>query len=387
MNRRWLLCMLMSAACAGGKTSTPSTPAKPAAPDPGLSWRGDTTLARVLAVMTLGRRELALSDTLASLDDFFDIKLAALVSDSTAPPLIRTNAILLLADRRVPNLMPYLNALEDPDERVRAAAIVGLKNDLAESRALEGLVKAGLDDPSRLVQAKALEALADLDVATLHAYLARTKDPTLRKIALDLLSAAENRGAPLEPKDSTGRLERAGPEGRTVVYRPSSRWPNWDASAGDLFIVGPKRDTTRIGNVEVVGNVLPAFFSIDGHHLVYEAAREIHVRDLQTGADRVVGAGIAPRLLPFSETFVFLRQKGAPVTQGVNTAFKYEVTRGSFTEPRNDVVGELTANSRFEMKGYYSPARWMRVRESGGSFFLFGDGIELFKLPDPFAVK
>ena len=385
MNRFWLLCLLLSTACAGRTTTTSTAPA-PAA-DPGLSWRGDTTMARVLAVMTLGRRELALSDTLASIDPYFDIKLAQLVADTTAPPLIRTNAILLLADRRVPNLMAYLNALSDPDERVRAAAVVGLKNDLSESRQLEGLVKAALDDPSTLVQTKALEALADVDVATLHAYMARAKDPTLRTIAADLIVAAENRGSPLTPKDSTGRLEHTGPEGRKLLYRPISRWPSWESSWGELLVIGAKRDTTRIsGNVEVVGNVVPAYFSIDGRYVVYESAREIHVRDLQTGADRVVGAGIAPRLLPFSDSFVFVRPKGQPTTTAVQTTIKYDVLRSWFGEPKDKVVGELTATATLEKKGYYSPVRWMRVRESNGAFFLFGDMTQ-FKLPDPFAEK
>ena len=338
--------------------------------------------------MTLGRRELALSDTLASIDEYFDIKLADLVADTTAPPLIRTNAILLLADRRVPNLIAYLNALSDPDERVRAAAGVGLKNDLGESRDLEGLVKAALDDPSTLVQMKALEALADVDVLTLHAYLARVKDPTLRTITADLITAAENRGAPLLPKDSTGRLEHTGPEGQKLFYRPVSRWTRWEASWGELFVIGAKRDTTRIsGNVEVVDNVLPAFFSIDGRYVVYESAREIRVRDLRSGADRVVGAGIAPRLLPFSESFIYLRPKGQPMTSGVKTAIKYEVVRGWFADSKDKVVGELTANATFERKGYYSPVRWMRVRESNGVFSLQGEGMDLFKLPDPFAEK
>ena len=385
MNRLWLLCLLLSTACAG-RSSTPAAPAPP--PDPGLAWRGDTTLARVLAVMTLGRRELTLSDTLASIDPYFDLKLAELLADTSVPPLIRTNAILLLADRRVPNLMAYLTALEDPDERVRAAAVVGLKNDLAESRDLEGLVKAALADPSSLVQAKALEALADVDVATLREYVARAKDATLRGIAVELITAAENRGAPLLAKDSTGRLEHTGPAGRTLLYRPVSRWPNWQASWGELFVIGAKRDTTRIStNVEVVGDVVPAFFSIDGRYLVYEADREVRVRDLQTGAQRVVGAGIAPRVLPFSESFVFLRPKGQPVTTGVNTAIKYEVLRAWFVEPKDKLLGELSATANYQSKGYYSPARWMRVRENNGAFFLQGEVMPQFKLPDPFTEK
>ncbi len=338
--------------------------------------------------MTMGRRELTLSDTLASIDPEFDLKLGRLLSEATAPPLIRTNAILLLGDRRAPGLMPYLNALSDQDERVRAAAVVALKNNLSESRDLEGLVRGALEDRSTLVQTKALEALADLDVSTLRAYLARTTDTTLRQIATDLVSAAENRGAPLMVKDSTGRMEHTGPEGRVLIFKPTSRWPQWESSAGEVFVTTGKRDTTRVsGNVEAVANVVPAFFSIDGHYLVYETAREIHVRDLQTGADRLVGAGIAPRLLPFSESFVYLRQKGQATTSGINTSFKYEVVRGWFAEARDKVTGEVTVNASFERKGYYSPARWMRIRESSGAFFLYGESMDLFRLPDPFTEK
>jgi hypothetical protein len=263
-----------------------------------------------------------------------------------------------------------------------------MKNQVGETRELEDLIRGALEDSSTLVQAKALEALADLDIITLRTYLARTTDPTLRNIATDLVSAAENRGAGLMATDSTGRLAHTGPTGRTLIYRPTSRWPSWDASAGDLFVTGAKKDTAKIsGNVEVVSGVVPAFFSIDGRYLVYEAAREVHVRDLQSGADRLIGAGIAPRLMPFSETFVYLRQKEKPMSNVAQTSFKYEVVRGWFAEPKESVLGDVTVVASYDKKGYYSPARWMRIRESGGAFFLSVATMEPFKLPDPFTGK
>jgi hypothetical protein len=386
-NKSWLLLLLaVGAGCASHKAETKAP--TPAAPDPGLSWRGDTTLARVLAVMTMGARELTLSDTLASVDGEFDYKLARILSEGSAPPLIRTNAILLLGDRGAPGIVPYLDALGDPDERVRAAAVVAMKNQVGETRELEDLIRGALEDSSKLVQAKALEALADLDITTLRTYLARTTDPTLRNIATDLVSAAENRGAGLTATDSTGRLAHTGPAGRTIIYRPKSRWPGWDASAGDLFVTGAKKDTAKISaNVEVVSGVVPAFFSIDGRYLVYEAAREVHVRDLQSGSDRLIGAGIAPRLMPFSESFVYLRQKEKPMSNVAQTSFKYEVVRGWFAEPKESVLGDVTVVASYDKKGYYSPARWMRIRESDGAFFLSVATMEPFKLPDPFTGK
>jgi hypothetical protein len=38
-----------------------------------------------------------------------------------------------------------------------------------------------------------------------------------------------------------------------------------------------------------------------------------------------------------------------------------------------------------EVRGNYSPVRWLRVREADGRFYLVGEDVDVFELPDPFA--
>lgn len=383
MLNRWILpALVLTFGCA-----TRSAP--PAAPvDPALSWRADTILAPILAVPTLGTRQFELADSLAGIDPEFDARVAQIVSDTSAPALIRTNAILLLGDRKVEDVGAFLDALAAADERVRAAAVVGLRNYLTTWSTAPSLVQEALDDSSALVQAKALEVLADSDVDALRAYLTTARMPELRKVALDLLQIAENRGARLVPKDPSGRFERVGPDGRTLVFGPDQTWPNWDAYAGELMVIGPRRDTLRVArSVEVVGNVVPAFFSIDGRYLVYESARQIHVRDLQTGTDRRIDDGVAPRTMPFSESFLYLRPVEAPEPVRSGTRLKYKVVRAWFAEDRKKEIGEITATAKADYRGNYSPVRWMRVRETDGAFFLAGETMDPFRLPDPFSEK
>jgi hypothetical protein len=177
--------------------------------------------------------------------------------------------------------------------------------------------------------------------------------------------------------------------GITVRYTPRQSWPEWGASVGTLSLARNGAAPIDVaGEVEVVGNVVPAFVSSDGRSVVYENARNIHLRDLVSGADRVISPGIAPRPYPFTDTFVFLRPESKPaVDDPVNgTQVFYEVMRMPFSgAEKPDLIGQVTASTKFGVRGAYSPARWMRVRESEGGFWLEGQGVSMFVLPDPFA--
>jgi hypothetical protein len=229
---------------------------------------------------------------------------------------------------------------------------------------------------------KALEALADADVALLREVAATSKDAGVQKIATDLLIAAEDRGAPLGA-DSSGRYMRTTATGHTLHFVPSQQWKNWSIAVGALQVSAKGKAPTKVADgVEVANGVVPAFITPDGSTLVYEADRKIHVYDLNSGTRRTIGPGIAPRLLPFTQSFLFLRQTSATDSpQG--TTLKYEVYRVDGTAPEKK-IGDWTLNATVS-GGHATPARWMRVREINGQFFLTADGNAVFALPSPFA--
>jgi hypothetical protein len=202
-----------------------------------------------------------------------------------------------------------------------------------------------------------------------------------------LIQAAEEWGAPIVMTDSTtGILQRTAPNGYTVRFSPATRWAQWDAAVGTVTLTSPEKKTVELrGNIEVVGNVIPAFFSPDGKYVVYEADRQIHVRDLQSGTDRDVGAGFAPRVRPLTDQFVYMTED----TTGRadlhdRLKVRYNVMSATFaagTAPSS--IGVAGGFISQEAHGAYSPARWMRVEERDGNFYLASDGLENFQLPLP----
>jgi hypothetical protein len=235
------------------------------------------------------------------------------------------------------------------------------------------------------VQTAALQVLADRDVGLLRDYLARTKNAELRTIAIDLIRAAEERGAPLVA-DANGIIERTTANGVKLTYRPTTRWPAWDASVGDLIVTPAGRKAVTVAKgVEVVGNVVPAFFTADGTTLVYEVNRTIHAHNLATGADVKLADGIAPRVLPFTSDviyFVEARDKRMQTSDGFGT--RYDAYRIPAAGGTAVAVGQFGASIRNNLKGAYSPTRWSRIEEEDGDFYLAGETITPLKLPNPF---
>ncbi|HEY8468734.1 MAG TPA: HEAT repeat domain-containing protein [Longimicrobiales bacterium] len=408
-----LLFLLAGAGCAGrgGHIVPEPIDDRPMPADPGerLRWALANRQSRErLAALA------ALEDSLRDLDS----RLAQIVEDSAAHPVVRANAVALLGERHATSeLGAFWTALGDRDPGVRASAAHALEGIIVvDQSAGIRLLRRALRDPEPAVQAEALRSLGDADVDLLHAYLDSGPPPELARIATDLIRSAEERGAPLRAiasrpaaspagaggavrpeRDALAKqagagaagfvLERTAASGPRLEFRATRTWPQWDAAVGELVVTPPGGAPVILSSeVEVVGRVVPAFFSPDGRYLVYEAARQIRVRDLAGGEERVLGPGIAPRVVPFSDSFVFLREIPSQRQERRDEIdIGYTVYHAAFAGGEPKSVGVIRTVLRMDRRGMYSPARWMRVREREGVFVLEGESMGTFVLPDPFS--
>lgn len=390
MNRTVLFLAALTVSACSARTSEQAAPPPPPLPD-SVVWNDDVELAPLLRRSNFGQRELEASERVELFVGpltFLD-RLAAVVDDTTAPNVVRINAMKLLTQRSAVNQLIVFNAaLDASDERIRMEAVSSMDEFLGSApKTATSILAKALRDPNPRIQARALELLSDRDEKVLREYLGYTRNNELRGVANDLLATAQSRGAPLVPADTLGTLVRTAEHGAVITFRPTRRWPHWDASAGDLFVRMPnEKQATRVAsNVEVVGNVIPAFIAHDSLTMVYESNREIRAHSLRDHGDRKLANGIAPRFLPFTSDVIFLREmprQGLATPQ--ETPHTYQVIRIPITGGAETVLAELKANSRNDVKGNYSPVRWMRVREQEGRFFLAGEHIADFPLPSPF---
>ena len=354
-------------------------------------WSGDPELAVILRRGMLGPAELGAADRVEAFlgrAEFIE-RLGLIADDTTVPWVVRANALKLLADRlALSELIVFTNALDAPEERVRMTAVSAMEKFLpiAPVGAVQILERA-LRDPNIRIQLRALEMLSDRDVRILREYHARARNEELRGVALSLIRTAEERGAPLAPKDSLGTLERTSFSGVVITFRPTQRWREWDAAVGDLYARAPgsKQSALIARGVEVVGNVVPAFVMNDSTTLVYEVNREIRARSLKDNTERKLGDGVAPRIYPFTnDVLYFTETPDRRVETPQSTMYRYHVVRIPAAGGEPNVIGELVANAKNDVKGNYSPVRWMRVQERGGKFYLVGENITDFELPSPF---
>jgi protein-tyrosine-phosphatase len=312
--------------------------------------------------------------------------LIALVEDRRARMGARADALVLLADRRSPLALETLQrALESDNERLRSAAVLGLKRLAPTSpRAME-LIREATEDRSRAVRMNAVQSLDVRQVEVIRELLERESDPQIREVANQLLVLAEFRGAPLE-EDRRGVLRTAGSErDPQIVFRPFVIDSAVMAARGDLRVELPEGpDVPLAEGALVVGKVVPAFFAPDRTAVVVEEEGRILVVDLVERRSRVVGPGLAPRPIPFSNEFVFVRRDPEqPPGIPVGGELFYEVYRGSFVSDRVDRIGRLSAWIHPDLHGGLTPVRWMVVGEGRQGFVLRGDGIEPFALPTP----
>ena len=378
---RLTLALLLLAGCA--RAATPSPPV--VSPEARI---GDPALYRILGTVPLdSAAEQALQRYELDHPVSFLEELADVAADPAAGTPARYHAVMLLGQRQAGQYVNALAAaLSDPDPRVRAAAVVAAGKILDASGSTgKSLAVAALEDSAPEVQAKALEVLGTRDLPLLRDFLLHHPDGEVAIIARGLVQSAEQRGAPVLA-DSAGVLRRATVGGLKLEFTPTERWPEWDAALGTVRITGEPSLMVTIPDIEVVAGVVPVFFSPDEGAIVYEQNRHVFVRDLASGATRDLGSGIAPRPLPFSDDFVFLRLE--PARSGdLNGRMRlsYDVLSSSFrdaTPPQ--LLGQLGAFADMTQHGNYSPARWLRVVERNGQYTLEAAGADTFRLPDPF---
>lgn len=317
-----------------------------------------------------------------------DPVLVALVNDPDADATVRSNALLLLADRRAPAAVPVLRRvlLTSDDEALRSTAIVGLQRFASESPQAANAIRAAINDPSSRVRLSVLQALDVEDVALIRSLLAREEDRQVRAVAKELVALAESRGAALPP-EGDGTYRTTVPDGEPqIVFQPT--WTDTAAgiAVGALWVEIPQSRLIPLAQrVEVVAGVVPAFFSQDRSAVVFEADREIRVRNLKTGATRVLGSGIAPRIIPFTDRFVYLSERSAVRREtGQGTELSYTVLGSAFTGGGPDRLGTMDALATGALHAAASPARWMVVGETPEGFVLRGENMSTFLLPNPF---
>ncbi|MQA90654.1 MAG: hypothetical protein GEU90_10525 [Gemmatimonas sp.] len=315
-----------------------------------------------------------------------DAILVDLIEDRRARTIARANAMVLLADRRSPIALPMLSrAVGYENEVLRSAAVLALSRIAPTSDAAIELIRAATRDRSRTVRLNALQGLEIREVETIRALLEWEEDPEVRQVALQLLSLAEARGAALNP-DRRGALRTAGGENEgQIVFRPVTYDSASMVARGDLRLELPEQpDLPLAASALVVANVVPAFFSSDRSAVVVEAADELRVADIDTRYVRSLGPGIAPRLIPFTQDFVFLRER---IEERMQTRdgleLVYDVYRASFEDPETELIGELRAMQKTNVHGGESPVRWMVVGEEGEGFVLHGQNVTTFPLRTP----
>lgn len=318
----------------------------------------------------------------------FAERLGTAAEDTAAHWLVRLNALRLLADRGAIGELPaFTNAMKSRDERVRLAAVSGMREYMSvRAPAAIQILGIALKDSSPRVVTAALQVLADREVGLLRELNTRTTNGEIRKITTDLIRVAEERGAALVAADTAGTLRRTTATGTTVTFRPTKRYPDWDAAVGDVTVALPGGKPVALASgVEVVGSVVPVFITTDGKTAVYEIDRAIHARNLETGETRKLADGIAPRLLPFTNDVIYFVEDVKRRSMTANSVgHRYEIRQIPVAGGEAKSVGEVGANSQNAVKGNYSPLRWSRIEEQEGAFYLVGETIAPVRLPSPF---
>ncbi|HEU4881702.1 MAG TPA: HEAT repeat domain-containing protein [Longimicrobium sp.] len=318
-----------------------------------------------------------------------DAVLIGLVEDESRDENVRANSVILLADRRAGGSMHLLRRqlATSQSDLVRAAAVRGLQRFAPDSAGARNALRAAAGDPSALVRLNVLSRLDVEDAALIRALLVREDDPRVRTIARQLLELLEARGARLV-RDPRGDLRTSGREGAPqIVFNPTWRDSLGGVEIGGLWVDMPGSTTLvpLAQEVQVVGEVVPAFFNIERSLVAFEAGGEIRIRDLRSGGTRVVGPGAAPRVIPFTDNIVFVRPQPDGVKPvGDAATVTYDVVRASLVAGVPEVIGRLEARVRPDVHAGASPVRWMVVGETRNGFVLRGPGVTPFELPGPY---
>jgi hypothetical protein len=316
-----------------------------------------------------------------------DEVLIRLATDGSVDENVRANAITLLADRRSGYAVPVLRrlVLTSNADGVRAASVTGLQRFTADSPQVRTTLRAALGDPSPRVRLGALQGLDVEDADAVRLLLPREDDAQVRVVARQLLALYEARGAPLA-RDERGTFRTAGADTvARIVFNPVRADPEAGVYQGALWVETGGQLLPLAQDVEVVDGVVPAFFDATRAAVVYEAGRQVYVRDLRSGQTRAVGPGIAPRVIPFSDRFVYVRE--APVPRrgaGGAASVDYTVYAASVWGGAPQPLGTLSATLDPSVFRGASPVRRMVVGETREGFVLRGPGVTPFALPGPF---
>lgn len=363
-------------------------------PPPAASPLPVRLAAEAREVLSIDPPSNAFYDGYARLEEegpLLDPILVRIADDPSASGALRANALLLLAQRQ-PEIAVFVlrrALLTARDPQVRSGAVFGLQRLLPGNEPAANALRMALGDPDRRVRANALQALDFRDATDIRRLLRRERDWEVRTVAEQLLAVAESRGAPLL-RDAAGSYRTLRLEGQPrLVFRPT--WSDTAAalSLGELWVEAPFQQPRRLADsVEVVAGVVPAFFSPDRSAVVYEAKRHIHVCNVSGGEPRLVGPGIAPRPLPLTDQFVYVRPRthtgGArPSRPSPDSVLRYEVFSAGFGGTPPDSLGELRALAQPRVHGHASPVRWMVVADAPEGFVLRGRNLEDFLLPHP----
>ncbi|HEU4561684.1 MAG TPA: hypothetical protein VFS20_27910 [Longimicrobium sp.] len=315
-----------------------------------------------------------------------DEALVFIVNNPRAEFNVRVNAVTLLADRGQPNAASQLRAIlaSSRAAELREAAAGGLQRWAADSPFVKQALRAALQDADSEVRLAALQGMDVEDVAFVRAQLRREDNGQVRTVARQLVTLFEARGAPLA-RDERGDLRTAGADSvPRIVFHPGTRDTVARTQTGALWAEIPGRSLLPLAPaVQVVNDVVPAFFDPQRRAVVYEAEGQVHVRELASGQTRTVGPGISPRPVPFTDRFVFLREVPGSrrgVAGGAET--EYEVARAAFGGGAPETIGRLQA---FTRTGATVPAvRTLVVGEGHEGFVLRGEGVTPFVLPGPY---
>jgi hypothetical protein len=315
-----------------------------------------------------------------------DNVLLELAHDRRARPVARANALILLAERRVEGALAALRwaLLTDDDELVRSAAVMGLYRLVPDYPEAANAIRSAVADPSPNVRLNALQALDVVDIQTIRSLLRVEPEPAVRVVAQQLLMMAEARGAPLVIEEGVYRSAARDWEPR-LIYRPWSFDENFEFAVGALGVeLIDGRVIPLASDVELARGVLPAFFNLERTAVVIEAARIIHIRDFERREAIYVGHGIAPRPIPLSDEFLFLRELAEERFESdEGTELAYEIVKSDFNGLAPERLGSFRVLARPEQTGYLSPVRWMTIGESMEGWALRVDGEVVFEYPHP----
>jgi hypothetical protein len=313
--------------------------------------------------------------------------LLELAHDRRARPVARANALVLLAERRVPGAVSTLRwaLLTSGDELVRAAAVMGLYRLVPEHPEAANAIRSAVADPSPNVRLNALQALDVVDIQTIRALLRVEPEPVVRVVAQQLLMMAESRGAPLAMEEGGVYRSAARDWEPRLIYRPSMFDESFEYAVGALGV--ELVDGTIIplaSDVEMTRGVLPAFFNLERTAVVIESARVIHIRDFERREAIYIGPGVAPRPIPLSDDFLFLREVEEERYEGEQgTELSYEIVQSDFSGQAPVRLGSFRVLARPEDTRYLSPVRWMTIGESMEGWALRVDGDVVFEFPHP----